>query len=225
MWTARRSIKLNVLPYTYFEIPKAKTPPMIFVFVRMRRQGSYGAVFWTRTMTFLIVDMSLSIGDTIALRDFVDNNGSLEYVVQDTMTLDDHYTIVLRSTVFGRTITFVEGVGCSNLLDYMRTDITGSQLVCCHKDDELVYHNSVENWPDEYCVVRGLGIDEYEDNANVAVWPNPCDDWLQIGSDDFVKSVSLYDMAGRMIMEHINVVNNRISMKTSHGAPICCTLT
>lgn len=161
---------------------------------------------------FLIADMSLSIGDSIVLRDYIRNFGNYEsvvYVVRDTMTQDSLYTIVLESG--NRTITFIEGVGCSNLYDFqsrVKDDIIGSELICCHKDSELVYH--VEYWPEGDCIEHRAGIEQAKGSQSISVWPNPCTDWFEIGCDNDL-SAKLYDIKGNVIIDNIET-NKRVDV-------------
>ena len=148
--------------------------------------------------------MSLSLGDTIWLPNYVGYLDSVMYTVQDTLTQDGHYTIVLNEELSNRIIKFIEGVGCSNLFDYLRLYIIGSQLVCCHKDGELIYHSPVAGWPEEDCVVRPVGVNECVENQKVHIWPNPCNDWIYINSDEHIESVKIYDMMGRLLLDNIS---------------------
>lgn len=153
---------------------------------------------------FIIADMSLSIGDTIWLPNYVDYRDSVMYTVQDTLTQDGYYTITLNDEFTERSIMFIEGVGCSNLFDYLRLPIIGSQMVCCHKDGELIYHYSMNGWPEEDCVVRPVGINDCVENQEVHIWPNPCNDWIYINSDEHIESAKIYDMMGRLLLDNIS---------------------
>ena len=153
---------------------------------------------------FIIADMSLSIGDTIWLPNYVDYRDSVMYTVQDTLTQDGYYTITLNDEFTERSIMFIEGVGCSNLFDYLRLHIIGSQMVCCHKDGELIYHFPVEGLPEEDCVIRAVGVNECLENQKVHIWPNPCNDWIYINSDEHIESAKIYDMMGHLILDNIS---------------------
>ena len=152
----------------------------------------------------IIADMSLSIGDTIWLPNYVDYRDSVMYTVLDTLTQDGYYTITLIDEFTERSIMFIEGVGCSNLLDYLRLHIIGSRMVCCHKDGELIYHYSMEGWSEEDCVVRPVGINDCVENQKVHIWPNPCNDRIYINSDEYIESAKIYDMMGHLILDNIS---------------------
>ena len=172
------------------------------------REDSASGKLWCRFQDedddFIIADMSLSLGDSIWLPNYVDYRDSVMYTVRDTLTQDGHRTIVLNDNLSGRSIRFVEGVGCSNLFDYLCLHIIGSQIVCCHKDGELFYHCPEEGWPEENCVVHAVGISQCEESQKVRVWPNPCSDWIHIDSDEHVKSAKLYDLKGHLLLDNIN---------------------
>lgn len=161
---------------------------------------------------FIIADMSLSLGDTIWLPNYVGYRDSVMYTVQDTFTQDGHYTISLIDDFSTRSIMFIEGVGCSNLFDYLRLHIVESQIVCCHKDGELFYHWDVEGLPEEDCVVHAVGTDGCNESRAVHVWPNPCNDWIYINSDEHIKTAKIHDLTGRLLLDKINCLD-KVSLK------------
>ena len=163
---------------------------------------------------FLIVDMSLSIGDTIVLRCYACNAGDSfrkeGYVVLDTTTTEGFRTIVLKN-VFNDRITFIEGVGCSNLFDYIRYYLNiGSDIICCRKDGQLVYHNNLYSYMEEDCVIHGVGIDDNEENAWVTISPNPCIDWVRIEGEQ-IQALFLYDAKGICVKSQ-HGENNQLTM-------------
>lgn len=175
------------------------------------REDTVTGKLWCRypdeDVDFLIVDMSLSIGDTIVLRCYACSAGDSfreeEYVVLDTTTTEGFRTIVLKND-FNDRIKFIGGVGCSNLFDYCRyyTNI-GSDIICCHKDGQLVYHNNLYSYIEEDCVIHSVGIEENERNAQVTISPNPCIDWVRIEGEQ-IQALYLYDTKG-------------ICIKSQHG--------
>ena len=145
---------------------------------------------------FLIADMSLSVGDTFYMRNIY---GTIAYTVQDTAIVDSRRTIVLsNNTYYGEILRFVEGIGCTDI-SYLRNGFSlGGPLVCCHKDGELVYHNSLQGFPEDDCIIRAVGIDEvaaddirvYSRGGNIVVE----------GVDG--ELVQVFDMTGRPTANH-----------------------
>lgn len=167
---------------------------------------------------FLIMDMSLSIGDAIVLRCYLCDPYSVSdyledtYVVVDTATIDGVYTITIEIEFYNR-IKFMEGVGCSNLFDYSRyyDVIASSDLVCCHRDGQLVYYNNFfSNLGYEDCVYHPVGIEESERNARVTISPNPCIDWVRIEGEQ-IQALYLYDAKGICVKSQ-HGENNQLTM-------------
>lgn len=155
---------------------------------------------------FLIVDMSLAMNDTILLRDYYHYDyGPLQYshwTIIDTSRSDNGKKIVLKCLTDNRTVEFIEGVGCTNLFDYLRYPMIGSGLLCCHKDGVLVYRNSGLD-SDGDCIVPFVGISECYENTDVSIFPNPCHDWLKIDGDQ-VLSATLYDTMGKIVIDKLD---------------------
>ena len=157
---------------------------------------------------FIIADMSLSLYDTISLPDRNQNyprplTESVLYHVTDTSTTEYGRTIILESlSGRHRTIEFIEGVGGTNLFDCIKFPAFTSQLVCYHKDGNLIYHNTTDTrWPEEDCVIYS-SIAGINNQASLIIWPNPCEDWFMIKSDHILVA-ELYDIMGHGIIENI----------------------
>ena len=160
----------------YFE---RRDPSLDFYLYEDRTSGRLWCRHQNNDSVFLIADMSLSIGDTVLLPSIIRWFQGDKYVVRDTTTQDGLFTIILKSKYNNyKTIKYVEGIGCTNLFDYLCLPIIGSQLVCCQRDGELAYHCPVEGWPEEDCIVHAVDINEIEQDERISVWPNPCEDCL-----------------------------------------------
>ena len=151
---------------------------------------------------YLIMDMNLEIGDSIFL---IETGSSLElwsewfYVANITYS-DSMKIIHLESCEkYADRIDFIEGVGCSNLFDFVLTYQVQSMLLCCHKDGELIYHN------DEDCLKpEGAGIGNCNDNDSISAYPNPCQDFIVITGKDNL-AAKIYDTGGKMIRNVVNI--------------------
>ena len=167
---------------------------------------------------YLVVDMTLEIGDSILLQRAATSRlwGEMFYV-RNISYSGSGKTIHLQDVIDDfklptRDIYFIEGVGCSHLFDFAIDYIYRTILVCCHKDGELIYHNAIPNYPDEDCIVPygGAGIDNCDDKVSVSVFPNPCTDWIEVNGEN-IQSASLCDIKGNVVMADIEVPS-RISM-------------
>lgn len=184
----------------YFE---RRDPSLDFYLYEDRTSGRLWCRHQNNDSVFLIADMSLSIGDTVLLPSIIRWFQGDKYVVRDTTTQDGLFTIILKSKYNNyKTIKYVEGIGCTNLFDYLCLPIIGSQLVCCQRDGELAYHCPVEGWPEEDCIVHAVDINEIEQDERISVWPNPCEDWFIIKGDHTLVA-ELYDVMGHRIIENI----------------------
>lgn len=200
-----KKVEYSVL-YWYSDYSEGRDSSLDFYLREDSTTGKLWCQFQDENNSFIIADMSLSIGDTIWLRNYIGYLDSVMYIVQDTMTQDGQYKIVLIDEYGDRSIKFIEGVGCSNLFDYLRLHIIGSQMVCCHKDGELIYHFPLEGWPESDCIIRAVGINEYVENQKVRVWPNPCNNWIYVDGDEHIQSAKIYDSTGRLLLDNINCI-------------------
>lgn len=114
------------------------------------------------------------------------------------------------------TIQFIEGVGCSNLFGLIPVG-DFSELLCCHKDGELVYHSNWDSAHVEGCLYRAPwdNIVNRENIKAVTVSPNPCSDRVTITGDN-IKSASLWDIKGNRIMADV-VANNLVDLSSLPG--------
>ena len=153
---------------------------------------------------FLIMDMSMEIGDSIFL--FL-SSMTFDLLWEDWFyvrcidTINGHKTIHLQNEQ-NYTIDFIEGIGASNLFDVIEPWHFYSALVCCHKDGELIYHKTVPGHPDENCIIPYVGIENSAVESSVSVYPNPCSDWIMIKGEN-IQQATIYDMEGRVLCQNI----------------------
>lgn len=174
---------------------------------------------WCRYMDedsdFLVADLSLSLNDTVSLPNkyrgyFVHQ---MSYRVIDTGSTEQGRIVILEA-LFGprSTIKFIEGVGGTNLFDCLKYDAFTSQVMCCHRDGELVFHEAYKDYPEEDCKVlwNGGGVGVAREKVSVIIYPNPCEDWLNVGYDG-VCEVTVTDLYGRVAMSVV-VDNGRMDV-------------
>jgi hypothetical protein len=131
---------------------------------------------------------------------------SLKHII----LVDDPEDFVCKDN---NTIQFIEGVGCSNLFGLIPVG-DFSELLCCHKDGELVYHSNWNSAHVEGCLYRAPwdNIVNREKIKAVTVSPNPCSDWIRIDGEN-IDRATLLDIKGKIVMpnitlnEPVNLVN------------------
>ncbi|MBP5548394.1 MAG: T9SS type A sorting domain-containing protein, partial [Bacteroidales bacterium] len=174
---------------------EARVPEYDFLLREERSTGRLWGRYLDEEEDFLIADMTLCIGDTFYMRDAYGYD-SILYTVQDTLTVDSRRTIVFNLQGYtGELVKFVEGIGCTHI-DCLQTGFSlGGPLVCCHKDGELVYHQSVQGFPEDDCIIRAVGIEDVEsDGIKVYSLGGRI---LVDGADG--EEVHIFDMMGRTI--------------------------
>lgn len=157
---------------------------------------------------FLVADLSLSTNDTISLltRNYVGviYPKRVLYQVTDTMSTEYGRTVILKSTrayPYPRIIRFIEGIGGTNLFDCLQLLSITNQVICYHKDGDLVYHESYWDYPEENCKLIRVGVDDVREKKEISVWPNPCEDWFMVEGGNGM-SIRLYDLKGNLVIEN-----------------------
>lgn len=141
----------------------------------------------------LIVDMSLSLGDTITLYRLAGESRG-EFVVQNIIDTGSHRTLILKSSWGVSEILFIEGVGCSNIIEYPYSWGIGSRLLCCVKDGFRIYHDGLLEgcYGEPYISIREV------ESPKISVFPNPCTDWIELDGEDIL-SINIYDVHGKNV--------------------------
>ena len=162
------------------------------------REEPVGGKLWCRLhdggSEFLVADMTLSVGDNFYFHDMIYGRESVRLVVSQIDTIDSRKRIV-----FSDGLCFVEGVGCTNLIDYSGIYMDfNSEIVCCHHDNKLVYHFPWWNPDlDVDCVIHEVGIDDSEALSAFRLYPNPCKNWIKVDGEG-VNSVCIYNAQGQL---------------------------
>ena len=174
------------------------------------REDRLNGRLWCRYLNgdteFVVADLSLSLNDTISLLNknnpYVGLSESVLYQVIGTSTTEHGRTITLKSTrPYARIIRFIEGVGGTNLFDCIKLPALTSQVICYHKDGELVYHESYWDYPEENCKLIRVGVDDVREKKGISVWPNPCEDWFMVEGGNGMP-IRLYDLKGNLVIEN-----------------------
>jgi hypothetical protein len=135
--------------------------------------------YWLRRKMFYV--------DTVVYID------SLKHII----LVDDPEDFVCKDN---NTIQFIEGVGCSNLFGLIPVG-DFSELLCCHKDGELVYHSNWNSAHVEGCLYRAPwdNIVNREKIKAVTVSPNPAADRVTVAAEG-MERVELIDVDGTVLL-------------------------
>ena len=158
---------------------------------------------------FLLCDMSLNIGDTFTLPSF---NDYLHEIVVENVRYEGGKKIIEFGDFWEGeleidNLMFIEGVFPMVMSGFY--DGTFSELICQHKDDELVYIVSTDI---EDCILPTyLSIDEvdnYSNNLTIIPTIFSSNETISIESDFEIKEVKMLDMLGREINISINLTDD-----------------
>lgn len=164
--------------------------------------GGVESIFGIDTVEYLIMDLSLNVGDTFIIHE----SFGLELMTTiDSVYYDFGVKHVRTDHQFWASevpLTFIEGLGTNYGISYMHDSYNMCRcLMSIKKDSDVVYSNSD-------CVLPVVGINEYEIENKFTFFPNPATSHIMIQkntSDDV--SYTIYSVLGKMIktgMVHSN---------------------
>lgn len=113
---------------------------------------------------------------------------------------------------------WIEGIGSTGHILYRtiqsgpKEDVIGMQLSCVFKDSVKIYQSEI-SLELGTCEFNRSGIQDFNSNEKVKVYPNPAQDYIEIESSynpDY--SVYSYDIYGRLIMKYENPEKIDISL-------------
>lgn len=154
---------------------------------------------------FLIMDLSLNKNDSFTLYSYF---SSFEMIV-DTVFYDiesrKHVGFGDRNMqlcAFTPDFEFIEGVGCTACHFYQGIstgEILNTALLCCHKNDELVFSN--EEF-DNLCTYNITNIQTHDETFISNVFPNPSNGSFIIqfdNSDNQLFNLVIYSLTGQTV--------------------------
>lgn len=166
----------------------------------------------------LIMDLSLSVGDTIFY-----TNSYYTAVVDSVYYINGKKHIQFNRFIFAsnnftsgyKPFTFIEGVGSNAGIIY--PFYWGSNyLLCASKDFVATYVDSFFNGN---CYVTWVGINENQKKTNWKLYPNPSSEYTILSIEDLPNeefSLYIYDVYGRMVKEINNIVDKEIRINNTH---------
>lgn len=179
----------------------------------------------------LVMDMSLSVGDTFIFHTLISGGGSLtEYNVN--LVVDTVYTYNNRRYigfqhdfhyfVFDFKLLFIEGIGANNMFCHL-TNISQYYdwiyLTCVHKDEELVYGDN------NLCLVYGMGLLDIEKDNSIKIYPTIVNDILKIETqDNDIKELEIVDVLGRVVKSELVYNNKKVNCSQLNSGIYNCVI-
>jgi hypothetical protein len=181
---------------------------------KIREDANIGKIWYTPpdyTDEFLIMDLSLSIGDTFELPVF---NTTTPIVVIDVYYIDQRKYIEFDyQTEWNEPLRFIEGIG-RNIALHQFWLIGFSYVACKYNSGELVYINSNPNF--NQCELDPTGLETVQENL-VKVHPNPIGDLLYITfaePDCRNMDISIFNINGIEVYRNKAQANQVIDLAT-----------
>jgi hypothetical protein len=165
------------------------------------REDTASGTFWLRfiedTTEFLLMDLSLEIGDTFLMRNYYNSEANQIYIVDSTRYDQGKKLVFLHSQYSAPYyITFMEGIGVDYIFQVIQEPWIFNIFLCAYKDNNLIYVNPTMG----SCYITRTSIDEMQDtDDNYKIYPVPFGDRLKI---DYTRSINrinhivIYNMMG-----------------------------
>ena len=169
---------------------------------------------------YLLYDFNLKVNDTVYIDNPWVNNGLTELIALeiDSINLNEAYHKKVSIGYYDGYSKdphileyWIEGIGCSNGLFYSGFTFfdLGFQLLCYHKNGELVYLNS----PDNSCGYLTTGLSKELPVDRINIYPNPAKNILNIENNNRITQLEVFDILGCKIdVVHINLKKGLIKI-------------
>ncbi len=168
---------------------------------------------------YLVMDLELEKNDTFTI---YGSNTSFDMTV-DTVYYDEqnrkHVDFGNDNMQFCGTqpkFEFIEGVGstaCHFYQGIYNYSIISTGLLCCHKENQLVYSNDAFS---NLCYIIGLNVDDSQSDFDVSVYPNPSNGCFKIEFDNPHQErydIKLYSVTGSLVY-YVETNNNSIEINS-----------
>lgn len=144
----------------------------------------------------LLIDMSLSAGDTIVYN----NNYGQTILVVNSVFIDSMGRKVIELDDGYRAIYFIEGIGTSEIIGNVGYGFT-NHMICIFHNDTIThkYYGLSQDYVDyDNCRARYRETIFMPNKEGAAIYPNPCTETININIED-LREITLYDITGRKI--------------------------
>lgn len=178
---------------------------------KLRENAADGKVWFTSAINnveYLIMDMSLEIGDIFAFRPGLLGQVDSVYYVDDKKVIQ----FDLYSSRWDEPIQFIEGVAPNNAFS-VDSDFDWYYVSCKYDQTELSYVNRNAHFIG--CMPDPTGLKENSGLRNeITIYPNPCSGMLDINILNFnTTKLSIIDLYGRVLKQfYIENTSNRINL-------------
>lgn len=181
---------------------------------KIREDVITGKIWYTPpdyTNEYIIMDLSLSIGDTFELPVI---NNTIPIEVVDVYYIDQRKCIEFNfQTEWDEPLRFIEGVGRNiSMCSFWFGDFT--YVACKYNVGELVYVNSNPNFIE--CELDPTGINTVHSNP-VKVYPNPASELLLVaceGLECLDMTISIFNINGMEVYKNNVNPNETIDLTT-----------
>lgn len=180
------------------------------------REDTIAGKLWYRedlhtSQEFLVMDLSLNKDDSFTLYDFTSSTEiTVDTVYYDTENRkhvgfgDGNMQLCSYTPDF----EFIEGVGSTACHLYQGTtsgSILSTALLCCHKDEELIFSTETFN---NSCSIFSVNVPKSQVNFETNVYPNPSNGnfTIKFVNPEFnIYSLKIYSLSGQLVYsENIN---------------------
>jgi hypothetical protein len=168
---------------------------------------------------FLIMDLSLNVGDTFIMHKSQFPEDSIAVV--DSIKYNGGSKIIFLSpkiVLWNENLTFIEGIGPNagiifQLYQTVNFYPEGSRLLCSYKDDIQAYTNTGPPFYGKCHVLLGSIEENQSENSELRVFPNPSIDKVQIEYDGYKPySLEVFDYTGKYIESRENIFSLRYEL-------------
>lgn len=198
---------------TYYQITESWTNPFSAP-ILLREDTANRKVYlkYSNNEEKIIYDFSMSVGDTINSYNFSIGYSEmiLDSISSNLTTFDSNFTLPSifienpKIFHFSNGVKWIEGIGSLGGPLGSTIGWDGLDMLMCHYD-------SANNWnyhfyysqDDPLCEGPEFAILEYNNDNNITIYPNPANDFLQIGfktSNNESIRIELFDCIGNRIM-------------------------
>jgi len=163
---------------------------------------------------FLIMDLSLNVGDTFFIHKIEFPEDSIAIV--DSIKYDGGNKKIFLSendnpVLLGESLTFIEGTGpnAGIIFQLYQSSVQfgdGSILLCAHKDSIQTYTNSSPYFIGQCFVLWGGVAENQLDKSKLTLFPNPTSDKVQIDYKGALPySIEIMDYTGKFISSKTDI--------------------
>lgn len=182
---------INPQPGVFCNPPSTFTLPYGFVRQEGKKLYSYDLI---QSVDTLLYDFDLQVGDTLPLTIINADTAITVTAITNFQVGNETRSIFTLSSNLGISEKLIEGIGHDKgFLGHMQPfEFFESNLICYSRNDTTYYDNGID-----VCDLN-VGLNEFQSNIKVDVFPNPTSDIVTITSPQFaeIQSFEMVDLLG-----------------------------